>query len=319
MATSENIIKEYYRECQIHRKGYTPLDRKEIYEYEESLGKSIFEMSANELMDLFAVFKRRKVGDSNIIPYNTYCQYVSEFRGLFQWYCEHYQVIINHFNTKDKFNYNKLVERANQNKEIVSPSEYYNSMLASNRISSFTKMVNQLAYLGLSIMNIITLTDDMVDLDARTIQLRNRSRVIPMPDDLYYRMLNNHNEPDENRDTDGNISLHWRESFLSFRTRAKPQYEFDKLPDTRIRMITRQKVAKECNKELGCSVSLEELQRLGFYDFLVSKYGREEANELISDPANTNKFNREAFYYGGFNENTLTRTKRDMVQFIYQK
>ena len=63
------------------------IDRHEVYDYEDKIGKSIFEMSVDEIIDMMKTFRRRGAQKSKLST-KTYDVICSLFRSFFSWYID---------------------------------------------------------------------------------------------------------------------------------------------------------------------------------------------------------------------------------------
>ena len=76
------------------------IDRHEVYDYEDKIGKSIFEMSVDEIIDMMKTFRRRGAQKSKLST-KTYDVICSLFRSFFSWYIDEVEVIKNPFNSPE--------------------------------------------------------------------------------------------------------------------------------------------------------------------------------------------------------------------------
>ena len=117
----------------------------------------------------------------------------------------------------------------------------------------------------------------------------------------------------------GNFVLaSWHNSFFKFIIRPSAEYGLNDRPLTSMCDIINRKLANEVNDKYDIKINYHILYLLGFYDFLVNKYGETKTNEMLTsyrDETDVMNLMDAAREYGVEMEN-VSHLKRSLRPFI---
>lgn len=305
------------------RKTRAQVDRPEVYEYEIKVGKQLVDMNEEELFEMICSFNNKKsaVRSGLKIGSGTFKKYVSNFRLIFQFYIDHYEVIRNPFHSakfkgieadalladnKDRFTYEQLEQIIDKLHVIYdrAHADYY-ELIIRLFYDGFAE-AQEIANLK---ENQINFRKKEVRLPGRTIKLSGRC----------FELLNavHDMETMEGMQRGSFYMMSWHDGYFKFVVRAKESVDFQGKDLTylgrKINTTLFTKVSKECGVDLG----YRKLYLLGFYDTMVERYGEERTKEIITSVRVSKDVSDMAAImdeYGLIIDN-MTYLKRNLVQF----
>ncbi|MBQ0101422.1 MAG: hypothetical protein KBT31_01320 [Firmicutes bacterium] len=132
---------------------------------------------------------------------------------------------------------------------------------------------------------IVETTGDMVDHESKTINLPDR--VIRLSDRCY-ELLMKFDSMETIEGWRGIFALaSWNGSIFKFIVRPKNISELNDRPITSMCDIINRYIANDINDRYNTKINYYILYMLGFYDYIVSKYGEERTNQMITSYRNS--------------------------------
>lgn len=288
--TTKTVIKEYKRN--LEDMGYThnirTIDLPELYEYERRIGKPLFEMTSDELKEMFRSIYAK--GGT----YNSINSIIAVFRNLFNFYINNYEIIINPFNSREWRGAVAISNILASRSDYRVTTEKFESMISDIRLelenfpkkivyADYYECIFRLAYDGLiCAAEYLEFKKDDVDFEKKTIQLQKRK--IRLSDRTMELLLKVHNSDFSSEKFIGSNLRSYRGSYFKFicRNGAGHERSFDESKPFAISRAMNTKlnnVREESSSPY--KYNFRELCILGFYDYLVSQYGEEKVRKMV--------------------------------------
>lgn len=323
--TTQELIGEFFKgkDADIVKKTRMQIDRPEVYEYEEKIGKKLIEMNADELFEMILSFgdnRTTKKGGYGI-SYNSYFQIASMYRSLFNFYIDNYEVIRNPFNDK-RMRGTEAAERLAQDKESFS-WEMVEKVIQDihaeyeDEKAKYIECIILLYYNGFAkAEEIVNLTEDMIDFKNKSIRLPGRTVQLS---DRCFELLTFVHSLESIGGWRGDYSVvSWQDKYFKYIIRPKEESAFNDRPALEIANLINRRIINDVKKKFGVAINYRMLYLLGFYDYMVKQKGESRARELIlavRSPEETEDLLKLARDYGVVAEN-VTHLKRILRPFI---
>ena len=282
------------------------IDRDEVYQYEEKLGKSIFEMDTDEIIRMLQTFNRRSRGKTKI-SYNTIVAIISLYRGFFDWYIYNVEVIRNPFNSK------KLRGRSiehiytEEKKEKISQKKIEDAIKAlrkreNEEYADYCEMLIRMYFEGFAnTLDIVSLKEEDMDHERKTVTIRGKEH--PLSDCLYELLVKIHNMEYFPAYRGEYTLVQHDGSYLKFPTR-------ESFTDVERDSVYWQQYLSRLfkNKIAPCfdiRVNYRNIYLCGLYEKIAEKYGKERTDEMIvsiGDRESNTILEKEADDYGAVGE-----------------
>lgn len=301
----------------------TSISKPELYEYEQKIGKQLFDMNVDDMFGLIEVLSRRKQRNSvTFLTYQaSYYQLTSRLRDLFDFYIDNYEIIKNPLNDKrmrGQVAKQKLVE----GKEPFT-WEYVESIIKrihadyERNHADYIELLILMYYNGFkSPSEIVNLKPDMIDHRRREVRLPGRTIRIS---ERCYQLLSKFDKMDY---IDGYreryVLKNWRGGYYKFIIKQYAELLFnDRKPQLVCDSLSRIMYA-QVNERYDTKISYAYLYYLGFYDFMVSKYGLAKTNEIITTKHDSGLVDLliEAAREHGMNYSNVSKLKNNLLMFI---
>lgn len=323
--STKQLFDEYYADWdEIKAKKIRPqVDRKEVYAYEEKLGKQLIDMDVDELFEMLLTFKNNSYSDrpGYVINYNSFTQIASEYRGIFNYYIDHYEVIKNPWHDK-RMRGVQATERLAQNK-VAFTWEYVEEAIEKVRTeyeesrANYIEALILLFYCGFSKPEeIVLLKEEDIDFDTNTIVLGSRTIHL---NSRCAELLKYVHSLDSIEGWRGDYALvPWNGGYFKFIIRPKHEPTFNDRPIKEVSNFISRMLVEKVKNAFGVDINPRMLYLLGFYDSLVNRYGKERTQQLIVSVRNredTNDLLNHASYYG-VNAENVSHLKRMLRPFI---
>lgn len=311
------------KDPEVVKKTRAQIDRPEVYEYEEKIGKQLVDMDVDELFEMILSFNaNRNFNNVNYsIGYTSFNQIASQYRALFNFYIDNVEVIKNPFNDK-RMKGTAATKRLAQNKEPFT-KEMLDDIITKihndnqQDRAEYLECILLLFYCGFSSApEIVSLTESMIDfrdmtvrLPGRTIQLSERCFEL-LKKINYAETMSGHNFDFEL------ISYHG--SYFKFCVRKNGVDSFQDRDSMEIANLINREISKRIKAQYGVDVNYRLIYLLGFVDFIKEQYGEERCKELIvavRDPEATRDLLNVARLYGITVDN-VTLLKKQLRPFI---
>ena len=326
--STKELFDKYFetKDADTIRKTRAQVDRPEVYIYEEKIGKQLVEMNEEELFEMICTFGNKKsvVSDGIRIGSSSFRKYVSSFRVIFQFYIENFEIIRNPFhNEKFKGIQSEALFADNKNRFTRQQMDDVIEKLHAKydyEHANYYELIMMLFYDGFSdAREIVELKESQINFRKKEVKLTGRT--IKLSDRCFELLLEVHNMEMMYGIRGNYYMLSWRDSYFKFIVRPKESAGFQNKDITavgrKINFDIAQKIAKEFNIDIG----YRKIYLLGFYDYLVSKYGEERVKEMIT----SKRVQKDIFDFSyamnayGIVIDNMVYLKRELVQLRPQK
>lgn len=257
------------------------IDRHEVYDYEEKIGKSVFEMNIDEIIEMFKTFRRRGAQKSKLSA-KTYDVITSLFRVFFNWYIDEVEVIKNPFNSAEfKEKSRRILDDARNigvSKESIAKA--IDNLYANENIdyAEYCEAIVRMAYEGFAATyDVVNLKESDIDHLRKSVTIRGREHLLSSR--LYELLVKIHKKETMQAPRGEFVMVEHDGSYFKFPTResfagVKRESVFWQ---SYLSRVFKNKIAP-C---FDVNVSFRDIYVYGFYEHLVRKYGREEADRMI--------------------------------------
>lgn len=280
---------------------YQPqIDRPELYQYEEQIGKQLFDMNSEELFDMITSFDRKRQLEKNSygLSYRSYDQIASLFRALWNYYIEVVvpdKPIINPWNSK-QMRGRAIMERISATKEAFTKEKFDNVIFRiqtefspDNYLREYLECLLRLFFDGIAYpQEIMSFTEDMIDLKTNEIHLpRTTVHISERTAELVqivheYKTVNT-----------------WRKELVAysyhgsyFKLPMMPgkedglggenaEAEFQAMTLVEVGAIVVRRLSMTARNKLKLDINYRTVYLLGFYEFIKGKVGEQRAKELL--------------------------------------
>lgn len=267
------------------------IDKPDLYEYEQKIGKEIVDMDVDELLDLIDVLINTKNGKgvSYIVAPQSYDRTASLFRTLFNFYIDNVEVIRNPLNDK-RMKSKEAMRRYSESKDVLR-FDYVQSIIMQLHAdlepdrADYVELILLLYYCGFDkTEDIVTVKENMVDHKNKIIMLPGRRVQL---NDRCYNLLTKFYKMTELEGWRDYLVVSYRGSYFKFFVQKKRADDIDNRPVSVMRDRINRVISEEVTKRYGGVVlNYRNLYWLGFFDYLVSKYGEKKTTEIISSYRN---------------------------------
>lgn len=288
ISTTE-ILDKYYESVAgtSAAKTRTKIDKPELYAYEQKIGKELIDMEVDDLFGLIFELRNKRKGKevSFLTSHSGFDQISTLLRAIFTFYIDNIEVIRNPLNDKrmkGKEATKRLAEGREPFKwEIVEDIIHKLHKDCDTDKADYLELILLLFYNGFAkAEEIVRTTPDMVDHRTRTIRIPGR--IINLSNRCY-ELLKKFDSMSDIEGWRGNFALaSWNGSYFKFIVRPNKADELSERPMTSMCDIINRYIANEINDRYDTKINYHILYMLGFYDFIVKKYGKEKTNKLIT-------------------------------------
>ncbi len=277
------------------RKNRPQVDRPEVYAYEDELGKQIFDMDVEELFGLLLSFnKNREFGDSNFsISYGSYDQIASTYRSIWNFYIDNIEIIRNPWNDK-KMRGAAAAKRLAESKKAFT-YDIIERVLSRIRqdyedtnydYGKYLECLILLFYNGFAeAQEIVLLKEDAINF--RTHEVRLPGRTIHLSDRCFELLEYVHSLHEIATLRGSYAAVPYQDGYFKIAIRAKEIETFQEKSLVEVGAILTRKITMNIRKKYGVDINYRIIYLLGFYDFIVSRAGKERTKELITSVRNS--------------------------------
>lgn len=323
--TTRELFEEYFKDKspETVRKTRAQIDRPEVYAYEIKIGKRLVDMEIDELFEMILSFddNRKKEKGTSSISYNSYSQIASMYRSFFHFYIDNYEVKKNPFENK-KMKGKAAIERLAQFKESYTWEMVENVIQAvhneyEENKAKYIECIILLYYNGFSkAEEIVNFTEDMIDFENKTVTLDDR--IIQLSARCFELLQFVHNLKLLEGPRENFLVVPWRDKYFKHIIRQNEKESFNDRTIDEVADVINRRISVNVKRKFGVDINYRTLYLLGFYDYIVSKKGKERAKELvlsIRDSEDIEELFTLARDYGVVTKNT-TYLKKLLRPFI---
>lgn len=285
--STKQLISRYFKSIEgtPAEKQRAIIDKTELYDYEEKIGKELIDMDVDDLFGLINELNNKKNGKD--IPFMTahysFDHLTVLLRAIFNFYIDTVEPIKNPLYDK-RMKGKEATKRLAQGKETLR-FDYVQSII--NKVhndttedrADYVELIMLLYYSGFeNAEEIATFKGTAINHRNRTVAMTGRTVQLT---DRCYELLQKFEGIDELVEWRTYYLTTYRGGYFKFIVQEKQLDEFD---DRDIRsicnMINRQ-ISVYVNQPYNTKINFSILYWLGFYDSIVKKYGEEETNKML--------------------------------------
>ena len=285
--STKQLISRYFKSIEgtPAEKQRAIIDKTELYDYEEKIGKELIDMDVDDLFGLINELNNKKNGKD--IPFMTahysFDHLTVLLRAIFNFYIDTVEPIKNPLYDK-RMKGKEATKRLAQGKETLR-FDYVQSII--NKVhndttedrADYVELIMLLYYSGFeNAEEIATFKGSAINHRNRTVAMTGRTVQLT---DRCYELLQKFEGIDELVEWRTYYLTTYRGGYFKFIVQEKQLGGFD---DRDIRsicnMINRQ-ISVYVNQPYNTKINFSILYWLGFYDSIVKKYGEEETNRML--------------------------------------
>ena len=285
--STKQLISRYFKSIEgtSAEKQRAIIDKTELYDYEEKIGKELIDMDVDDLFGLINELNNKKNGKD--IPFMTahysFDHLTVLLRAIFNFYIDTVEPIKNPLYDK-RMKGKEATKRLAQGKETLR-FDYVQSII--NKVhndttedrADYVELIMLLYYSGFeNAEEIATFKGSAINHRNRTVAMTGRTVQLT---DRCYELLQKFEGIDELVEWRTYYLTTYRGGYFKFIVQEKQLDGFD---DRDIRsicnMINRQ-ISVYVNQPYNTKINFSILYWLGFYDSIVKKYGEEETNRML--------------------------------------
>lgn len=281
--STKALFDEYYsaEADKYMHKNRSLIDRPEVYEYEQEIGKQLVDMNIDELLGMILRFKGSS-GFSTI--YSTYSMVSTMYRKIFDYYSANYGPMVNPW-------FDKRMRGIDADKFLLS----HNDPLTWDKVEDVIKKVHErndpdradyveclirLYHCGfMGPDEIVTLQGNMIDFDRHTVRLSGRR--VQLDDRCFNLLMEVHSMGTMPSWHYESVMQPWRGGFFTFPIRPSFVATFDKRDLTSVSSILNRMISGLVRIDIGCDIGNRELFYLGMYEHVVKTLGEDYAIDVI--------------------------------------
>lgn len=292
-------------------------DRPEVYEYEKKIGKQLVEMNVDELFEMINSFNEEGFS----VSYSSYDVIAVYYRKIFDYYIEHYELIKNPWHDM-RMRGMRAYERLVKDKNPITWEMVDNTIkevYKTNELerAKYIECIVRLYYDGFEKSEeIVKLKESMIDFEKKQANLSGR---LIQFDDKCFDLLNELHNMETMKGWRGDYYMaSWHDSYFKFPIRPTERVNFDNRSLVEVGNLINRTIHERIRKGLGIDINYRMLYFLGFYDFLVKKCGRDEANRILTSVRvreDVNKLSALSKLYGITNID-VPRLKKYMRPYV---
>lgn len=308
----------------------TLIDNDKLYNYEFEIGKRFIEMDCKELIDLIDILSNKKNKyNINTMSYSTLNGIVLTMRDVINYYIGLGNPIVNYFTQQDNMSSSNIYRELCKRYDPFTWN-YVQAVLdevhlkTTKERADYYELIVRLFYNGfLRADEIINLTEGMIRNDDKTVIMQDR--IIAL-DDRCYELLTDMKNWNIHADNPRFVWANWNNNYFKYYI-SKGKYtsfndrKADKVADTLNGFISRiNRTLSNGSKSEENTIVLDTIKaaRLGFYDFLVKKYGLDRTNSILTSSRvkqDINDLIQVAQIYG-FQDLNPTNIKNNLRPYI---
>lgn len=293
----------------------------QLYDYEKKIGKNLIDMNENELMEFLRNLNIS--GDnssSKVVTSSLFIdQVVSIYRKIFDYYTNNFTPIRNPLRNK-MFSGNNLFVNVSKGKEILSWN-IVNSVIQKIHKDYSPELADYIELIILLYYNGFANATEIIEMQPKDVCHKNKSVIFPDKtvylSDRCYTLLTGINEKDAPC-WNGLIWERWRGSYFKFPIKSRKTDLLADRPLESMRETINAYFSKYINSKYDARINYSSLYCLGFYDYIVKKFGEEETSKMLLSNYNLDyvaKLKQAAEEYG-FKTKNISHLKRRLRIFV---
>lgn len=300
------------------------IDKPQLYVYEKEIGKELIDMDVDDLFGLIQELCNKRKGKKveYVVSHASYDQLSTILRAVFNYYIDNIEVIRNPLNDK-RMRGKEAVKRLAEGFDTFSWKNVEDVIrqLHIDReqdSADYIELIMLMYYSGFACSDeIINLKADMINHEDHTVSFPN-GRFIRLTDRCY-ELLMKFADLDVMPWVRGDFALvPWHGGFFKFIVRPSQVYKVNERPISMMRNQLNHVLSVYVNDKYDTKINYRILYLLGFYDFLVKKYGEERTEEMFNSYRNSDDVRDilDAAKEYDFQIDSISHIKRALRPFI---
>ena len=294
METKE-VFNRYYETIpkSTEERGRAQVDRAELYEYEKTLGKSIFDMDVDELFGLLVTFRSIRTGE--LLTKQTYMLISTVYRALWNYYIDNVEVIKNPWNDKRMRGsalIDGIMKQLPQKQETITYAtiediirKIYNDATIGEHTAKYAECLIMLIYDGFATTKeIVELQESDIDFDNKEVHFPHK--VVKLQDKTLDLLKWVHNLGVIDTPKGMMVAKPYKGGYFKLIIRASREYDVDSRDKADFARALSHKMLDVIRYKQISNISQRNIYLLGFYDFLVEQLGNESVQEIITSKKN---------------------------------
>lgn len=279
------LIDKYFSNPDCSYKNHRKIIKEEqLFNYEKQVGKEFADMNADELLDFISLInpRRNNAQSNDLIKDNTKNQIRTIYKQIFDYYIQNYDRSLKNPFIDIKF---KETKNGSANKEhisydrIVEIIDDFHIKYPSDR-ADYYELIIRLFLDGFEdATEIIEMKETDIDRQNKTVKISNRTVQLS---DRCYGLLEKFNRLTVLEGWRNFALVSWHGSYFKFAVLPKNAQTIDERPLKKMRETINVYICKYLKNEYALGISYYNLNRLGFYEHLISLYGKKKTNEIIT-------------------------------------
>lgn len=263
------------------------IDRDELYEYEEKIGKQLVDMSLEEILDMIFSFRPVNVpsGAKKSLSKRTINELISRYRAVIYYYSENIADAPINNPLRSNAKTSKLVGERMAKRDRFDHDDYVELIQSirssySEEYANYLECLVVLLYSGVTSLNeLVTIKREQINYEEKCIEMQDRTIMLS---DRCVELLE---FVDLVKEIQGGMFVYkmvgWHGSVIKIPTRIQRTIEEI---DTCTKEEFAYRVGKQINRLREVSdlcVNAYDIVMVGFYDYLVDRYGYDEIREAF--------------------------------------
>lgn len=296
----------------------------QIYEYEMEIGKEFIDMDVEELIGFLSKVKtRRNHSGSNVrTSSSSLDQLLSIWRQIFAFYIDNYELIKNPMLDK-RLRGAELLRNIGQDKMRLT-WEYVEDIIKKLHVNfpeeraDYVELIMLLFYCGFEN------SAEVVNFKEKDIDHRNQTVIMPgrtiKLSDRCYTLLRKFNEMTLIEGWRNYMVVSWHGSYFKFFVQKSKADTIDDRPESIMRQTIGVTLCKYVNNQYNTQINSNSLYTLGFYDYLVKRFGEDRVAEMVKPDKDAQAIDelRQAAREYGFKFDTVSLLKRKLLMYVKQ-
>lgn len=262
------------------------IDKPEFYAYEMKIGKELLDMEVDDLFGLIIELRNKRRGKeiNFMISHSSYDQISTLLRALFNYYIDNVEPIRNPMN-------DKRMKGKEATKRLAQGREPFRWKIVQEIIDNlhkdfdedkadYVELILQLFYNGFAkAEEIVKLKPD--DIDHKNMRVRLPGRQANLSPRCYGLLVKFYNMDSIAGWRGDYLLAKYQNGYFKFIIRPSQEYAFNDRPMTAMCDIINRCISTNVNDKYNTKINYHTLYMLGFYDFIVKRYGEQRTQEMI--------------------------------------
>lgn len=299
------------------------IDKPALYNYERAIGKELIDMDVDDLFGLIKEFGENADGRNItfMTSHRSYDRMTVLLRKIFDFYIETVEPIKNPLYDK-RMKGMQAIKRLSEGtepfrwKNVEDVIEKMHNDMAPDK-ADYVELLLLMFYCGFEkAEEIVYLKEKMINHKNKTVSLPGR--MVRLSDRCYYLLVKFHNQETFDEGRQPYTLAEWQGGYFKFIVRTNQVEEIDDRPAQVLSNSINRLISTNVNIKYKTKINYTILYWLGFYEFMVSRYGEDETYKIITSYRDNDalaKLTSLTSEYG-IRETNVTIIKRNLRPFI---